>query len=140
MNDLPDVNVWVALSVPEHPDHARAGRYWQSGSSETIAFCRVTALGLVRVCAGRHTVGGQGLPLREAWRHYQSWREDQAVVLIEEPRGVEKCLENLVESGLVVRKTWTDAYLAAFAISAGLRLVTFDRDFECFSGLDLLRL
>ena len=78
--------------------------------------------------------------MREAWRRYQSWREDQAVVLMEEPRGVEAHLDDLVERGLVVRKTWTDAYLAAFAISAELRLVSFDSDFERFPGLDLLRL
>lgn len=34
----------------------------------------------------------------------------------------------------------TDAYLAAFAESAGLRMVTFDKDFERFEGLDCLRL
>jgi predicted nucleic acid-binding protein len=34
----------------------------------------------------------------------------------------------------------TDAYLAAFAESAGLRMVTFDKDFERFDGLDCLRL
>jgi len=32
-------------------------------------------------------------------------------------------------------RLWTDAYLAALSMSAGLRLVTFDRDFERF-GLE----
>ena len=34
----------------------------------------------------------------------------------------------------------TDAYLAAFAESAQLRRVTFDKDFGRFQGLDCLRL
>ena len=34
----------------------------------------------------------------------------------------------------------TDMYLSAFATAAGLRLVTFDRDFLRFDGLDVLRL
>ena len=36
-------------------------------------------------------------------------------------------------------KVWMDAYLAAFAIGAGLRLVTLDKDFNNFlpQGLDL---
>jgi len=36
-------------------------------------------------------------------------------------------------------KVWMDAYLAAFAISAGMQLVTLDRDFNNFVplGLDL---
>lgn len=37
-------------------------------------------------------------------------------------------------------KVWMDAYLAAFAITSGLRFVTFDRDFQKFrtQGLDLV--
>jgi predicted nucleic acid-binding protein len=35
---------------------------------------------------------------------------------------------------------WTDAYLAAFAVSSGARLVTFDSDFGRFGGLACLRL
>lgn len=36
-------------------------------------------------------------------------------------------------------KVWMDAYLAAFAVAGGLRLVTLDRDFKNFvpQGLDL---
>ena len=36
-------------------------------------------------------------------------------------------------------KVWMNAYLAAFAIAGGLRLVTLDRDFNNFvaQGLDL---
>jgi predicted nucleic acid-binding protein len=34
-------------------------------------------------------------------------------------------------------KLWMDAYLAAFAISGGYRLVTFDNAFTQFQGLDL---
>jgi hypothetical protein len=39
-------------------------------------------------------------------------------------------------------KLWMDAYLAAFAMNGGLRLVTIDRDFKRFEahGLDLLLL
>jgi hypothetical protein len=28
--DLPDINVWLALAVQEHPHHAQAQRYWAS--------------------------------------------------------------------------------------------------------------
>ncbi len=37
-------------------------------------------------------------------------------------------------------KRWMDAYLAAFAIAAGMRLVTFDSDFGQFEsmGFDLI--
>jgi predicted nucleic acid-binding protein len=37
-------------------------------------------------------------------------------------------------------KLWMDAYLAAFALQSGHRLVTTDRDFRQFKGLDLFLL
>ena len=37
-------------------------------------------------------------------------------------------------------RLWADAYLAAFAMVGTFRLVTFDRDFTRFSGLELLHL
>ena len=39
-------------------------------------------------------------------------------------------------------KVWMDAYLAAFAIAGGLRLVSLDRDFRSFErdGLDFVLL
>ena len=37
-------------------------------------------------------------------------------------------------------RLWTDAYLAAFAITTGCRLVSFDADFQRFPALLLLHL
>ena len=37
-------------------------------------------------------------------------------------------------------RMWSDAYLAAFAVTGDLRMVTFDRDFNRFTGLNCLRL
>lgn len=39
--DLPDLNVWFALLVPEHPFHARALRYWREAEDPVLV--RVTA-------------------------------------------------------------------------------------------------
>jgi uncharacterized protein len=54
--------------------------------------------------------------------------------------GVEPFLQSWSSAKQWSPRYWTDAYLAAFAISAGLRMVTFDRDFEKFEGLSLLLL
>ena len=43
-------------------------------------------------------------------------------------------------STYLLARLLTDAYLAAFAGSARLRMVTFDKDFGRFQGLDYLRL
>ncbi len=54
---------------------------------------------------------------------------------------MDEALGHLVGEGLPYR-LWTDAYLAAFALAGGYRLVSFDRDFLRFRpyGLNLLLL
>ena len=44
----------------------------------------------------------------------------------------------LLRSGELPPRLCTDAYLAALAIANGWRLVSFDRDFERFEGLERL--
>jgi hypothetical protein len=48
MVDLLDASVWVPLSAPDHVHHVRARRYCQTEASGAMAFCRVTALALLR--------------------------------------------------------------------------------------------
>ena len=57
-----------------------------------------------------------------------------------EPANCESVLEGLSMANTFRRDMWTDAYLAAFAMTGGLRLVTFDSDLKRFRGLHLLRL
>ena len=140
MTDLLDINVWVGLSVEEHALHPKSLAYFREEAAPHLAFCRVSALGLVRVSMNKNTFGGVPLTLTEAWRVYRGWQSYPAVTIIEEPDGIEALLDQWVMNSVFPPKLWTDAYLAAFAVSAGLRLVTFDKDFERFPGLDLLRL
>jgi predicted nucleic acid-binding protein len=49
-------------------------------------------------------------------------------------------MEQWIRNRVVTPRNWTDAYLAAFAVSASLRLVSFDADFKKFPGLDFLHL
>ena len=57
----------------------------------------------------------------------------------DEPPGVLGLWRTLAGLDSASPKVWMDAYLAAFAIAAGLRLVTLDKDFYNFfpQGLDL---
>ncbi len=82
---------------------------------------------------------GKPLEVEEAWKVYWELRLSSGVPLLEEPEGLDEALANLVRRGLSPR-LWTDAYLAAFALAGGHRLVTFDPDFLRFPGLEILRL
>ncbi len=133
--DLPDINVWLALAVQEHPHHAAARAYWadvQAGGT-SLWFCRVTMLGLVRLLCQPKVVGDGVLAPGAAWAAYQRFRAVQGVSLLGEPEGCDLQLHALVAQAPLSARLWTDAYLAALSRAAGLRLVTFDRDFHRFA-------
>lgn len=137
--DLPDVNVWVALSMGGHPFHASAMRYWQTACEERtpIWFCRATMMGLVRLLSQVCMVGNDAMPLPQAMALYRQWVATPEVAMLPEPPGLDETIEQLLLSrgGPPPARLWTDICLAATAQSAGLRMVTFDRDFERF-GLE----
>ena len=68
--DLPDLNVWLALALVEHPHHRAARAYWYEAAARRIWFCRVTMLGLVRLLAQPRLMGKATLGLREAFDLY----------------------------------------------------------------------
>ncbi|APD10494.1 MULTISPECIES: TA system VapC family ribonuclease toxin [Thermus] len=131
--EIPDLNVWFALLVPEHPFHSQALRYWEE--AEDPALVRVTALGLLRLLTNPTAMDGKPLTVAEAWRVYRELRVASGVPLREEPPELEKVLEGFLSG--VTPRLWTDAYLAAFALAGGYRLVSFDRDFLRFPGVPL---
>jgi toxin-antitoxin system PIN domain toxin len=135
--DLPDVNVWLALSYAAHPFHARATAYWQEActTNTPLWFCRSTMLALVRLLAQPKVMGADVLSLPAAMAVYQQWLDTPAVGLLPEPLGLESHLQSFLGSDAapLPSRLWTDACLAATAEAAGLRMVTFDQDFERFN-------
>ena len=138
--DLPDVNVWLALSAPDHLHYERAQQYWNEESAEYIGFSRITALGYLRLTTNRHVMGGSTLTMPKAWQAYSTLMAQPRVRFLDERADMESIFEPWALTGIVSQKNLTDAYLAAFANAASLRLVTFDSDFARFPGLNLLHL
>jgi toxin-antitoxin system PIN domain toxin len=138
--DLPDVNVWLALSASEHVHHGRAVGYWTDAAAPRIAFCRTTGLAFLRLLCNRVVMSDAPLSASEAWSTYESWLSQPEVVFAREPDGCEELLGAWAREGMVARHGWMDAYLAAFAIARGMRLATFDREFKEFADLELVLL
>lgn len=134
--DLLDVNVWVGLCSAAHPFHAAAMRYWQSAChAETpLWFCRTTMMGLVRVLSQPRAMGPNVLTLTQAMALYRQWLNTPAVGLLADSPGLDDAIEQLLRRCGEPQpiRLWTDMCLAATAQSAGLRMVTFDRDFKRF--------
>lgn len=133
--DLLDVNVWLALAVEEHPRHKPALNSW--GQLKRPSFCRVTQLGFLRLLCNPHVMGGAVLEPEAAWEEYAGLLRDGGLEFVEEPSGLDARLKQLTKGS---RDFWTDAYLAAFARCANLRLVSFDSGFSRFSDLSFLEL
>jgi len=70
---------------------------------------------------------------REAWAAYEALLADDRVMLqADEPPGIEARWRELTLRDTASPKLWTDAYLAAFSIAAGYRMVTTDAAFGQF--------
>ena len=64
--------------------------------------------------------------------------EDERFTFANEPEGVEETWKALAIRDTHSPKLWMNAYLAAFAVCSGFQMVTTDRAFSQFSGLDVL--
>ena len=83
-----------------------------------------------RRLTNRSVMGPFVLTRRGAWEGYERLGRDERVVFLEEPTDLEKHWRQLTRQDSIGHKTWTDAYLAGFAISGRIPLVTFDRGFR----------
>lgn len=125
---FPDVNVWLALAHEIHPHHTTADRWEQALSSDAVlCFCRFTQLGLLRLLTNPSAMRDDVLTQTEAWGVFDAFTEISGAKLIEEPHGIDPLFRRLTDRDEVSTKQFADAYLAAFAETAGLTLVTFDQ-------------
>jgi hypothetical protein len=73
----------------------------------------------------------------EVWDAWDLMLTDDRFARVEEPPRIEAEWRRLTPALASGRCADTDAYLAAFARAGGYRLLTFDRGFEQFEGLDV---
>ena len=66
----------------------------------------------------------------DAWKAYDRWLEDERVDFLDEPSGLDTQFRALTRSSRASPKDWADSYLAAFAQTSRLTVVTFDRAFQ----------
>ena len=130
MVGLLDVNVLVALLVPEHQHHDAAIE-WFATEDQGWATCAVTELGVIRVCAQLpggpwppETIADRLLLLTAASRDYEFWPDAIPPSAIAEVRTA------------TTAKQITDRYLLGLARRHGGRVITFDRGLAAAGGDD----
>ena len=137
---LPDANAWLALSFSDHVHHALARTWFNAQSEAACAFCRVTQMASLRHLTNPTIMGAFVRNQRDAWLAYDKPAADPRVIFVPEPPGLEAAFRRFTQASSPSHALWTDAYLAAFAVESQAQLVSFDRGFSRFAGLDFLAL
>jgi predicted nucleic acid-binding protein len=120
--------------------HGRGGTGMMRRRASELAFCRVTALALLRHLTNRRVLGKATLDGGNAWRALVTWLALPQITLLVEPAGLDELLAQWAGQLDLRGGRWTDAYLAAFAAASGCRLVAFDSDFHVYQGVEFLHL
>ena len=126
---FPDLNLWLALSVPAHEHHRVAWTWYRDLSTEDrLFFCRFTQMGLLRLLSQEAVMGkGEALNQPGAWLVYDRWLTDSNIALYPEPERLEPCFRQYSRGNKPAPRSWGDDFLCAFSQSAGLQLATMDR-------------
>ncbi len=133
---LADVNFVFALVHGQHPHVGRAAIWLERlNAQDRITICRVVQMGVLRLLTKPSVMKDRVLSPVDAWGYVHGITGDSRFVFGEEPPDF---LESWHSVALGVPKGSTldtDAYLAAFAISADLTVLTFDGGMIRFPGL-----
>lgn len=135
MTYLPDMNVWIASVVLGHPQHGTATAWFQEAENDTVAFCRVTQMGFLRLLTNQQVMGTSVLAAGTAWKLLEAMRRDDRILFAAEPAGMEKAWRDITPQSGSGANFWTDSFLAAFARVTGHTLVTFDRGFLKYKSI-----
>lgn len=142
---LCDSNVWLALVLSGHTHHAACRDWFDSVvAPASVIFCRATQQSLLQLLTNATVLAPYGNPPltnNEAWNVYGALVGDDRIVLAtDEPAGTQARWKAYALRDDASPKLWMDAYLGAFARAAGYQLVTTDKAFEQFGGLETVLL
>jgi uncharacterized protein len=134
-----DTSVWIALTFAAHPLHAPAKSAFLAASPASGAlFCRATQQSFLRLVSTPAIARAYGVPTpsnHDALAILDGLMTSASVGFVDEPPNVFPRWRTFADVASSSPKRWMDAYLAAFAMEAGIGLVTCDNDFNAFAGL-----
>jgi len=129
-----DANVWLALVWSRHAHSERARSWFDLANEEQFLFCRFTQMTVLRLLTTDQIMGTDTKTMSEAWSLWDRIWADSRISFLPEPDDLEREFRSRSRLSSRSPKVWADAYLLAFAASAGLKLVTFDRALQSRSA------
>ena len=110
--------------------------WWEEQSDAAVGTCLLTRLAVLRLLSNRVAMNGDPVKPKEALLAWQRLAEDPRSIHIDfEPETHEHRFVSLVSGREPTPNLWTDAWLAALALSLDYEVTTFDRGFRSFRGL-----
>jgi uncharacterized protein len=138
MTCIADANVLFPLLVQGHVANETAKRWWEEQLDGTVGTCLLTRLAVLRLLTNRIAMNGDPVGPGEALGAWRRLSNDPRVFHIDTvPAEHESGFVSLVSSREPTPNLWTDAWLAALAMSLDYEITTFDRGFRSFRGLKL---
>lgn len=139
---LLDVNVWLAAAFAAHPAHGAARCLLHEASAQEPAlWCRATQQSFLRLASTPVITAAYGVVKAtnaDAWVALEAFLALPQVDVIDEPPELAPHWRQLGAIEQSAPKRWMDAYLAAFAMAAGVLLVSLDQDFSHFEQQGLI--
>jgi uncharacterized protein len=138
MTCIADANVLFPLLVQGHVAHEVARAWWDEQPDAAVGTCLLTRLAVLRLLTNRIAMNGVPIKPREAVDAWAQLANDPRSFRVEaEPAALESRFISFVTGREPTPNLWTDAWLAALAVSLGYQITTFDRGFKSFRGLTL---
>ncbi|MFM2031889.1 MAG: hypothetical protein RLZZ297_654 [Chloroflexota bacterium] len=139
-----DTNVWIALLLTTHPNHARARGYYVGLDEHAVVLLaqsvRISVLRLLTTPTLQRSYGTGPISNTTAHQIVESLVRAPRVRSLSEPADLFESWSDLVGHSLPDPQRWMDVYLCALARHAGVPLVTFDRALAAFRdhGVDVV--
>ena len=125
---FPDINVWLALSYHGHNHHETAIRWLRALQEDALLIlCRHTQLGWFRLLTTEAVLSADVRSQKECWALFDQWIDGGKAILADDPAGLDDNFRRRATADSPSPKVWADAYLAAFAETGRMTMVTFDR-------------
>jgi len=136
---LPDINVWLALAYDGHGHHTQASIWYATlDSGSRLCFCRHTQIGFMRLMNHPSILGRDARTQLECWSIFYDWIASGRAVFLNEPAAIDERFSELTSEKSLSPNRWADMYLAAFAETAGIPLVTFDKALATKTSVSIL--
>ncbi|MFM2124616.1 MAG: hypothetical protein RL328_1067, partial [Acidobacteriota bacterium] len=109
--NLVDANVWLSLFVIEHEHHAATMQWFEQLQAGEAGLCRAVQATLLRLLGLRQVMGTGALTLAQAWIRIEQALEDERVVFLEEPMGLDAAWPTLFRYDQPTPNLAQDSYL-----------------------------